>query len=378
MRRVNFPALVGLLLLAAGGIAAGNINSRPAWFIFYAFLAVLLYAFTLPLWLPTKKAVERRLSQERLTAGGSLQVELVINPRLLRLPCRITVRDHLPPRLKQCWQPVAAHAYLLVNLPRGIYHWSGITIEADDLFGLVTTAHDQPLPQRVIVQPAWVEIGEWKGLGVPGPRQHTVSRGLEDTSQVVGVREYQRGDRLNRIDWRATARTGSLKSKEFPRPSGPELSIYLDCCREHYQEADFEAAVAVAASLLRFAASAHLRGFFSYWDAAGRDKLPLPASRAEVEALGDILAGVQPNGQHGLLAAWHEELLEGHRVAVIAPAATLEMLELTRHAGAHDMLLSWMAIGPTTDLTYRATAFGAHVYPLREWQLLPEVLRIYA
>ena len=44
---------------------------------------------------------------------------------------------------------------------------------------------------------------------------HVNDRVMEDPTQMVGIREYRPGDSLNRIHWRATARTGKLHTRVF-------------------------------------------------------------------------------------------------------------------------------------------------------------------
>jgi uncharacterized protein (DUF58 family) len=40
-------------------------------------------------------------------------------------------------------------------------------------------------------------------------------RGMEDPTHMVGIRQYQAGDPINRVHWKATARTGILHTRVF-------------------------------------------------------------------------------------------------------------------------------------------------------------------
>jgi uncharacterized protein (DUF58 family) len=51
---------------------------------------------------------------------------------------------------------------------------------------------------------------------------------FEDPTRVSGVREYQPGDPLSRVHWRATARTGTLQCKQFQPSSMSGATIVLD------------------------------------------------------------------------------------------------------------------------------------------------------
>src|SRR5690606_10053746 len=73
------------------------------------------------------------------------------------------------------------------------------------------------------------------------------------TTQINGIRDYVYGDRLSRIHWNATARTGKWKSKEFERESLPKMVVILDGNRSSYHsDEQFELGVSAAASVLKF------------------------------------------------------------------------------------------------------------------------------
>jgi uncharacterized protein (DUF58 family) len=50
----------------------------------------------------------------------------------------------------------------------------------------------------------------------------------EDPTRIAGVRAYERGDSLNRIHWRATARTGSLHSKIYEPSTVAGATLLLE------------------------------------------------------------------------------------------------------------------------------------------------------
>ena len=53
-----------------------------------------------------------------------------------------------------------------------------------------------------------------------------VHRLYEDPTRISGVRPYEAGDPLNRVHWRATARTGALHSKRI------SMLATLSCSKE--------------------------------------------------------------------------------------------------------------------------------------------------
>jgi uncharacterized protein (DUF58 family) len=75
----------------------------------------------------------------------------------------------------------------------------------------------------------------------------------EDPTRIAGVRPYQSGDPLNRIHWRATARTGTLHSKIYEPSTVAGATMLLDFHRAGYDPSHepcrSELAVTMAASL---------------------------------------------------------------------------------------------------------------------------------
>jgi uncharacterized protein (DUF58 family) len=76
---------------------------------------------------------------------------------------------------------------------------------------------------------------------------------FEDPTRIGGVRPYERGDPLNRVHWRATARTGELHSKVYEPSTVIGATILLDFHQESFPKRNephrSELAVTAAASL---------------------------------------------------------------------------------------------------------------------------------
>jgi uncharacterized protein (DUF58 family) len=146
-----------------------------------------------------------------------------------------------------------------------------------------------------------------------------------ETTQIDGVREYIHGDRLSRIHWNATARTGDWKSKAFEREALPRLVIVLDRQADAYRTAEgFELAVSAAASLLELGLKRGMPvGLVSVgrsgarWFGSGR----APVSREE---LLDHLVDVEADGTVPivrLLADMAERYEPGVFCVIVGPAS---------------------------------------------------------
>src|SRR5438067_465659 len=76
---------------------------------------------------------------------------------------------------------------------------------------------------------------------------------FEDPTRIAGVRAYELGDPLNRVHWRATARTGQLHSKVYEPSTIAGATVLLDLHASSYplrgEPHRSELAVTTAASL---------------------------------------------------------------------------------------------------------------------------------
>lgn len=85
-------------------------------------------------------------------------------------------------------------------------------------------------------------------------REEITSGGLQD--QFVGIKEYQPGDRLHKINWKLTAKTGDLLVKQFAASARFSAVLYLDfrvlrTLMPEQQDAVYEALLGLSDSLLQ-------------------------------------------------------------------------------------------------------------------------------
>ncbi|WP_059044323.1 DUF58 domain-containing protein [Paenibacillus rubinfantis] len=211
------------------------------------------------------------LSGERgavLQAGDQVMVKLQLQlPAFLPLPY-IVVRETLRRHNGDTWvfeDSVVPYfssrselVYKTPPLERGKYGFTGTHCSAEDIFGLVehtsafhTGGEFRILPRTVFI-PHWELYSRNSRLAGP---ETAVALSRRESTQINGVRDYVYGDRISRIHWSATAKTGTWKSKEFEHESLPKMLLVLDAHTSGYlRSAQFELAVSTAASLLEYGA----------------------------------------------------------------------------------------------------------------------------
>nr|MBC8289604.1 DUF58 domain-containing protein [Planctomycetota bacterium] len=125
--------------------------------------------------------------------------------------------------------------YQLTFTRRGYYQLGPVLIESGDLFGLHRRFKVVTEPHFVMVYPKVIPlVGYSLASRRPIGEIKMTHRLFEDPTRVAGVRQYQRGDALNRIHWKATARTGELHSRLFYPSTLAGSTIVLDFHRDSY------------------------------------------------------------------------------------------------------------------------------------------------
>ena len=99
---------------------------------------------------------------------------------------------------------------------RGYHQIGPLVVETGDLFGLHRRYRVLTSPHFLLVYPTVVPLEGFELASRRPIGEVRISHRLyEDPTRIAGVRRYEAGDPLNRIHWRATARTGQFHSKIF-------------------------------------------------------------------------------------------------------------------------------------------------------------------
>jgi len=162
----------------------------------------------------------------------------------------------LPPKGKTVCE------YSLQGHKRGYYRVGPVYIQSGDLFGMEDPRERQAPSDDLTVYPKIVPI---QRLPIPSYSPMGALRFhqplFEDPSRVIGKRDYQSGDSLRRIDWKATAVAGKLQVRQFEPAISLEVSIFLNLTAEDYEPRSridaAELAIVTAASLAFYVAGKH-------------------------------------------------------------------------------------------------------------------------
>jgi uncharacterized protein (DUF58 family) len=155
-------------------------------------------------------------------------------------------RRHIRPRVKVegAWAALTRLApgekevvfeYAVTFHQRGYYQFGPMLAETGDVFGLHRRYRLLAEPQFVLVLPKVLPV---HGYNLASRRPigeiRVAHRLFEDPTRLAGVRLFQQGDPLNRLHWRATARTGMLHSRVYENSRVAGATLLLDFHQASY------------------------------------------------------------------------------------------------------------------------------------------------
>jgi len=132
---------------------------------------------------------------------------------------------------------------------RGQYQQEEFGLATRFPFAFFTKTRRVPLRREIIVYPAVEPTDEFlEILPLITGEFETFSRGRGN--DLYRIREYTPEDSVRHVDWKATAKSGSLKVREFSREDERKLRIIFDNPeRNALSDGEYEKAVALAASV---------------------------------------------------------------------------------------------------------------------------------
>jgi uncharacterized protein (DUF58 family) len=140
---------------------------------------------------------------------------------------------------------------------RGVYPVGPITVTSGDPFGLFRVSRTYGRAGSIIVYPGFIDLPHFTVPPANLPGEGRFRKRTHDvTPNASGVRDYEYGDSLSRIDWKSTARMDKLMVKMFELDPASDIWIAMDLQASVQagsgDESTEEYAVKIAASVARF------------------------------------------------------------------------------------------------------------------------------
>lgn len=291
----------------------GSLSLELQGYYIFLYLCVLWgVALLIALCLPPRVTLQVRHA-ERLCAGETLPIEitLVQQGRLATdlqvlpegVPFGLTADPLQGGTTPALTRGTRATVRLGVRAEqRGVYALHGYRVQSDFPFGLFNAYRLHTQPRPLLVYPRFTSLAE---LALPSgyryaPGGVALKARQGDSFELLGNREYQPGDNIRDIDWRATARLQTAILREYTQEYflrvGVVLDTYVSRGARPAEEENFERAVSLCAAVSDYMArQEYLVDIF----AAGPNLYHLTAgqSLAYLDEILDLLACVESNPQ---------------------------------------------------------------------------------
>ena len=312
MRSVR-PTVRGAALLAVAVltyVAARALGTWELYFLAVALLAALCVCWVLVGTSAAHLTVTRSLLPHQPVAGDPLMLSVRVRNGSPLPGLQVTLDDPAGPLVAgapsvdvpslgpRAERHVVCGPWLA---RRGVHRLPAVLALAEDPLGLVYAKHTGGDPLVVTVPPRLVTLDSWEVAAGAGRR--TLGRRRRpptvDASEFRGIRPHSPGEPLNRVDWKATARTGDLMLREFEDAGDGDVAVLFnapgDAGAGDRREDDLELCVQAAGSIAD-AALRSGRGTVLLSAAPGARPLHLTPSAADRRRLLSFLAGVTPGG----------------------------------------------------------------------------------
>jgi len=262
------PTARGAALLAVGAAtyaAARIIGTWELYLLAFAFAAAVFVAWTHVLIAGRRLRITRGAVPPQPVAGDPLRLSFAARNGSVLPGLQVTLTQargelggerpvelgSLGPRAEQVTTEGPWPA------PRGIHHLRAPVAAIEDPLGLVRgrrrlDALDIVVPPRLAHLGSCVLFADQDGSGA-GRRRLPSLRG----SEFRGIRPHYPGEPLNRVDWKATAKTGSLMLRETEEAASGDVAVLLNGASRQVggelPETNFELAVQAAGSIADYA-----------------------------------------------------------------------------------------------------------------------------
>lgn len=276
------------------------------WFMISVGCILFILSGVYSLWALRGVKYSRHFSKETVFEGESVEmIEVITNEKLLPLPwLRLEssiakglvfgAQSNLDIHTGEIYQNHISLFYLrpyrqitrrhqITCSRRGLYRLDSVTMTTGDPLGMGANVKQFPLDLELLVYPKVIELEE---LPLPNHSwigQLAVRRWIvEDPFLTSGTTEYRPGDRLSSINWKATARTGTMQVHKRDFTADHRLMICLNIedsdsmWRTVTDPERIELGISYAASIAAYTLKYRIEtGFLSNAQLVGSPKIPI-------------------------------------------------------------------------------------------------------
>jgi uncharacterized protein (DUF58 family) len=321
-----------LVLALAGGIylVAWGFGSRSL----YPFaVGLALAALGARIWVTLSQqpvTLRRSLGRQEHLEGNDVTIGLEAQAQRYPGPHSLEVVERAG-RLGERRVRLAKHGrtllarYVLAGVPRGRYRFEAVRALFEDPFGLARAESELGSESTLLVYPRLVDLerlfSQGAGLSQAGGRvllRRTAGFDLHS------VREYQQGESLRKVHWRATAKRGELMVKELEDTPHDEVAVLVDADGRSVVGDSFDVQIRAAGSILLAHAIRNRRSGLTI-TTSPPETCHVASFDGEWRRALELLAAAEPTGNEPLMRFLGRNASPAvHATELVAVTATLD------------------------------------------------------
>ena len=206
--------------------------------LFWVFIVLVIIDY-LFLFIFSKGPSAKRLMADRFSNGDENKVELQVKNNMLfvvdmeiidELPVQFQKRDwKLSHRFKAGEQKNIL--YKLRPVERGEYDFGRIILYVKSLLGLLKRRHNIEAEQTAPVYPSFFQMRKYELLSqtsIQTEHGNKRMRKIGHSMEFEQIKEYVRGDDIRSVNWKATARKGSLMVNNYTDEKSQQVYCVID------------------------------------------------------------------------------------------------------------------------------------------------------
>jgi uncharacterized protein (DUF58 family) len=206
--------------------------------VFFVFILFCIIDYSL-LFFTRKKAAAQRLTSNRFSNGDKNRIDIIVKNEL-RFPVVAEVRDELPVQLQiRNWKRTLQLkprqqkkiTFYIKPLQRGEYHFGNIHLFVSTPLRLIARRFTTEAEKMVPVYPAFMQLHNYRlfsGTTLQLESGNQKMRKIGQSMEFEQIKEYVSGDDIRTLNWKATARKGSLMVNNFMEERSQQVYCIID------------------------------------------------------------------------------------------------------------------------------------------------------
>ncbi|HSV10084.1 MAG TPA: DUF58 domain-containing protein [Hanamia sp.] len=206
--------------------------------VFVVFIIFLMLDYSL-LFFSKKTVYARRITGHRLSNGDENPVEIIVKNEFA-FPVYVTLIDELPEQLQiRNWKrklSLKAHQqkkihWKLQPLERGSYYFGNIHSFASSPLKLISRRFTTEASGTIPVYPAFMQLYKYQLFSQTTLQAESGNQRMRKMGQSMEfeqIKEYISGDDIRNLNWKASARKGSLMVNNFMEERSQQVYCIID------------------------------------------------------------------------------------------------------------------------------------------------------